>query len=189
VVLELAPVADTYIEAVREATWSHGGSDHMDVDEVPEGITYLRFDLTAVGAPVRGATLRLHCSNPSSDGGTVYPVGDSTWLEGTAKGLSAGSAGQPGLTFNDVDTNLDGTVSAADASPYVPDFGTPIVALGGVKVGPVAADVTAAFQAGPRVYTLAIRNRTMNGATYSSREHPDAGQRPALVLTLGAGGG
>jgi len=134
---------------------------------------------------VAGATLILYSTNSSDDGGTIYPVADSGWPEGTGNGIDASSAGGPGLKWIDVDTNDDGLVGATDASPYVPDFARPIVALGVVgRYHVVSADVTAAFEAGAQVYTLAIRNTSTDGATYSSREHPSASQRPLLQVQL-----
>jgi hypothetical protein len=157
------------------------------VDDVPWDVTYLKFDLSAVAATLRTATLRLRCTNHSEDGGTIYPVADSSWVEGTATGSSSSSAGRPGLKWSDVDTNRDGTLSAADSSPFLPNFDAPAAALGEVDVGEtVEVDVTGAFQQGPGFYTLALRSRRINNrATYVSREHPDPLARPVLVLTLG----
>jgi len=182
-VLRLAPVADTYIQAGAQATADHGASDHVDVDLAPADIAYLKFDLSAVTRPVVAAKLKLHCTNASSDGGTIYPVPNSSWAEGSG----VGSASGPGLKWSDVDTNLDGKVDAHDASPFVPDYTRPIAWLGGVLVGQdVSVDVTAALQAGPGVYTLAIRNDTTAGATYASREDLNQVERPELEIELQA---
>src|SRR5207249_1543614 len=182
-VLRLAPVADTYIQAGAQATADHGASDHVDVDLAPADIAYLKFDLSAVTRPVVAAKLKLHCTNASSDGGTIYPVPNSSWAEGSG----VGSASGPGLKWSDVDTNLDGKVDAHDASPFVPDYTRPIAWLGGVLVGQdVSVDVTAALQAGPGVYTLAIRNDTTAGATYASREDLNQLERPELEIELQA---
>jgi hypothetical protein len=184
--VDLAPAADTYVEAGTQGTWDHGIADHLDVDLSPAGVSYLKFDLSNVTAPVLSATLTLFCSNAAADGGTIYRVADTSWIEGTQTGASSGSAAGPGLTWNAVDTNGDGALTAADASPYVPDFATPLASLGRVVAAQaVTVDLTAAFQGGPGVYALAIRNADTNGATYSSREHATATQRPVLHLTLG----
>ena len=37
-------------------------------------------------------------------------------------------------------------------------------------------EMTAAFQAGPGIYTLALASTSSNGATYSSRQHPSPAQ-------------
>ncbi|MCC6847334.1 MAG: metallophosphoesterase [Deltaproteobacteria bacterium] len=180
--------ADTYIEAGGEASWSHGGSDHLDVDVKPFGVTYLAFDLSAESGPIARALLELHATNASDDGGSVVrlPVSPS-WTEGAATGVDATSAGAPGLKWTDVDRNRDGRLDAADGSPLVPNAGLVVASLGPVRRGQrVVVDVTAAFTAGPGHYTLAITNTSSDGATFSSREHPTTGQRPALHVTVGA---
>src|SRR5881296_1850523 len=185
--LDLAPAADTFVEGGTQATWDHGLADHLTVDHSPADVTYLKFDLSAVAAPVTRATLTLSCTDGSSDGGTVYPVADSRWLEGTHKGGTSNSANGPGLKWADLDTNGDGTLDAADASSFLPDVAQPLAALGSVVAGlPVTVDVTAAFQGGPGLYTLAIASTSANDATYASRESATASQRPRLHLELGA---
>jgi hypothetical protein len=183
--ITLEAAADTYIERGEKAAWDHGAAPHLDVDTRPAGIAYLRFDLGALGAPVETATLTLWCTNPTPDGGVIHPVADSSWTEGTGTGLDATSARGEGLTWVEVDTNRDGTIDGRDASPYVPNFARPVAALGAVdRERAVSVDVTAAFRGGPGLYTLAIRNRDTNGATYASREDPSAARRPQLRLTL-----
>ena len=185
--LDLTPAADTFVEAGPQATWDHGLADHLTVDHSPADVTYLKFDLSAVAAPVTRATLTLSCTDGSSDGGTVYPVADSRWPEGTHKGGTSNSANGPGLKWADLDTNGDGTLDAADASSFLPDVAQPLAALGSVVAGlPVTVDVTAAFQGGPGLYTLAIASTSANDATYASRESATASQRPRLHLELGA---
>src|SRR5207253_3293953 len=121
--LDLAPAADTFVEAGPQATWDHGLADHLTVDHSPADVTYLKFDLSAVGAPVTRATLTLSCTDGSSDGGTVFPVADSRWPEGTHKGGTSNSANGPGLKWADLDTNGDGTLDSADAPGFQPDRG------------------------------------------------------------------
>src|SRR6058998_3755201 len=185
--LDLAPAADTFVEAGPQATWDHGLADHLTVDHSPADVTYLKFDLSAVAAPVTRATLTLSCTDGSSDGGTVYPVADSRWLEGTHKGGTSNSANGPGLKWTDLDTNADGTLDAADTSPFLPDVTQPLAALGSVVAGrPVTVDVTAAFQGGPGFYSLAIASAIANDAVYASRESATASHRPRLHVELGA---
>jgi cysteine-rich repeat protein len=179
----LSPIADTYIEAKGEARWDHGASDHLDADADPAGITYLKFDLRDVATPIRRATLVLFCTNASREGGTLYPVPDSSWIEGTARGVSDSSAAGPGLKWTDVDTNDDDTIDGDDTSPFVPNESRPLAIIGPVVAGQsYRVDVTAAFQSGPALYTLAIRSPTANGTTYSSRENSDPTERPLLLL-------
>jgi hypothetical protein len=183
--ITLGPVADTYIEEGVEAAWDHGAAGHMDSDLRPRGIIYLKFDLSAIKAPVAGAALMLHCTNASPDGGTVYPVAHSTWVEGAGNGIDASSRSGNGLKWIDVDTNGDRSVDGADASPYVPDFAHPIATIGPIgRWAQVTVDVTAAFQDGPGVYTLAIRNDVSDGITFASREYINQIRRPALTLTF-----
>ncbi|TMA32385.1 MAG: hypothetical protein E6J79_19110, partial [Deltaproteobacteria bacterium] len=144
--VDLTPVADTFVQGGVEATWDHGLADHLDVDHGPADLAYLKSDLSALPGPVTRATLTLFCGNSSSDGGTVYPVADSSWIEGTRHGETTASASGPGLKFADLDTNADGTLDAADTSPFLPDVARPLAALGSVVAGqPVTVDVTAAL--------------------------------------------
>jgi hypothetical protein len=183
--LDRVAAADTYIEAGTEATWDHGLSDHLDVDERPMGITYLKFDLSDVTAPVLRATLTLWCTNSTDDGGTVYPVADPDWVEGDRTGIDASSVNGPGLKWIDVDTNQDGTVDTLDTSPYVPDFTIPVATLGAVGTkAAVTVDVTPAFQDGPGLYAIAIGNEDSNGATFSSAQSVVPSHRPLLHLEL-----
>src|SRR2546422_4209526 len=166
--LDLAPAADTFVEAGTQATWDHGLADHLDVDDSPADLTYLKFDLSVVAAPVTRATLTLSCTDSSPDGGTVYPVADSGWAEGAHKGGTSASANGPGLKWTDLDTNADGTLDAADTSPFLPDVTQPLAALGSVVAGQtVTVDVTAAFQGGPGLYSLAIASGSANDASYA----------------------
>ena len=184
-VVTLAPVADTYIQAGTEASWDHGLSDHVSVDTKPFAIAYVKFDLSAVTAPIARATLSVFCTNGTNDGGTLYPVADSSWVEGTGTGTNSGSANGPGLKWNDVDTNQDGKIDTLDGSPFVPDFTRPVAWIGSVVVGrPKTVDVTVAFQGGPGTYSLAVQNQSTDGAAFSSLQNPNVGQRPLLRLEL-----
>src|SRR5262249_34126962 len=158
---------------------------HFDVDLSPRGIAYLKFDLGGVGATIVRATLTLHCINTSADGGTVRTVADSSWIEGTGNGVDASSANGPGLKWVDVDTNRDGVADMADAAPSVPDPSSAVASFGRVVSGQdQTVDVTAAFQRGAGLYTLAIQNNDTDGATYSSRTATTPTFRPRLHLEL-----
>jgi predicted phosphodiesterase len=184
-IVTLTPVADTFIESGTQATWDHGIANQLNVDEKPGDLTYLRFDLGAVTRPVTAATLTLYCTNASSDGGTVYPVYDSSWIEGTQTGRDASSAGGPGITWSQVDTNGDGTIDTLDTSPWVPDVTTDGATLGIVAAGQsYTTDVTPFFQGGPGLYSVAVRSASDNGAAYASREATNVAQRPQLRLEL-----
>jgi cysteine-rich repeat protein len=182
----IAPLADTYIEAITESTWDHGRSDHLDVDLSPRGVTYLKFDLSRLTQPVRSAELELFVTNSSDDGGRVYRIPDSSWVEGSGNGIDPSSARGRGLKWTDVDRNGDGRLDARDRSPLVPDPGRIVGALGPVTRGHAyRVDVTRAFRDGPRVYTLAIMNNSSDGVTFGSREDPTADRRPVLHIVEG----
>jgi len=183
--LTLAPAADTYIEAGTEAALDHGAADHLNVDSAPPSVVYLKFDLSSVTVPITRATLMLHCTNPSNDGGVLYPVDDSSWVEGTDGGAEGGSGG-PGLKWVEVDTNADGHIDPSDTSPYVPDFErwVGVVPCASGQTSSVV-DVTSALpRAVPDLWTLAIRNDTPDKAAYASRESTNEAERPRLRLEL-----
>ena len=186
-VLDLAPVADTSVASGTEAGWDHGAADQLEVEQSPVRIAYLKFDLSAVRVPVVRATLTFFCTDGSPDGGSIYPVSDSSWVEGNRTGKSSTSAAGPGLKWTDLDTNGDGKLDANDTSPFVPNFTRSLAALGTVSLGqPVSVDLTAALQGGARIYSLAIKSGSTNHASYVSREGADPTQRPRLHLEIGA---
>ena len=179
---DVTPVADTYVEAGEAAPWEHGGGERLRVDADPMRIVYLKFDLHRLPTDIRSARLLLFPLDGSADGGTVYPVADSSWVEGVGNGVGEG----PGLKWTDVDTDGNGRIDGGDDSPWVPDLSRPVANLGRVEEGePVLADVTAAFlHRGPGIYTLAIASGAANGASYAAREHETLGLQPQLLLEL-----
>jgi hypothetical protein len=179
----LGAAADTYIETGAQATWDHGAATELKVDTDPWRVIYLKFDLSGVPGTVTEALLTLKCTDSSPAGGTVYPVHDSSWIEGTRTGASSTSASGAGLKWTQVDTNGDRRVTSADTSPWVPDFSQPLATLGPVRAGQtVTLDVTAALQFGSRLYTLALANSDPNGPFFGSRE-ATASLRPQLRVT------
>jgi hypothetical protein len=169
-----SPIADTYIEA---GGTNHGGATELEVDASPPRVTYLKFDLSAVTGGVSRAVLELHAIRRSKDGGMVYRVADSSWLEGRGDGRTA----EAGLTWTAVDTNHNQTLDAGDDSPLVPAKGDVVTKVGAVSRGKVVRlNVTSAFQGGPGLYTLAIASSGTEGTAFASREHPIASWRPAL---------
>lgn len=169
--LDLAPVADTFIEAGYQEAVDHGQSRLLEVDRAPFGVTYLRFDLRNVDGPVTRAFLHLKVSNPSRDGGRIYHIPSTAWNES--------------LRWIDVDTNHDKALDARDASPLVPTLSRVVGTVGRVvRDQSIEVEVTPAFSAGPGVYTLAVMNDSQDGASFWSREDPLQG--PVLSL-LAAG--
>jgi hypothetical protein len=118
--VDLAPVADTYIEAGREKAALHGTSRILEVDRDPYGVVYLRFDLRGLSGAVTRAVLHLTVSNGSSDAGNVFSV-DNNWTES--------------LRWIDVDRNGDGKLDASDGSPLVPDADLAVGRGGGRPAG------------------------------------------------------
>jgi hypothetical protein len=188
----LNPVADTYLEVGTEATWDHGKCTYFDVDTKPSGVSYLKFDLSGIPASeqVASATLTLHCTNSSNDGGTIYPVSSGAdWSEGDRCG-----AGGSGLKWADVDCNGDGKITSADfncptgVNELLPLFDWPIATLGSVSSGKsYTRDVTAWFggvRGGGGPVNLAIVSNSSDGATYRSREYSTVSQRPVVQLEL-----
>jgi hypothetical protein len=180
----LEPVADTHIKAGTEAPRDHGIAKALWADREPEAIAYLKFDLSSLGQPVVRATLSLHCTDPSAEGGTVYPVADSGWIEGDQTGGST-SVGGPGLKWPDVDTNGDDQIDARDGSPWVPDFGRPSDPIRCLEGQTDRVDVTAVLGGSTGLRTLAVLNDSQDGAAYASSESVDESLRPRLRLELG----
>jgi hypothetical protein len=174
-------VADTFIDSGREADENHGGVVDLRVDRSPHRVTYLKFDLTAVRGRIRKAILDLYPTGRSADGGALFQVPSSSWLEGEGNEVEPITRRGPGLTWEDVDVNDDNEIDAADTSPLVP--GALIATLGRIETDRVEhLDVTRAVSHGPDVYTLAIVSRSEDGVTFASREHPIRGQRPMLRI-------
>src|SRR5439155_13509119 len=166
----LTPVADTFIASGTQASWDHGAADHLDAQALVD-VAYLKFDLSALPAPVARATLTLRCIDGSPEGGTIYPVADAGWVEGNRTGADATSALGPGLKWSDVDTNHDGVLDTRDTSPWVPQFLRAMRGFGRVAPGlDFTVDVTSAFQGGPGLYCVAITNNSDDKAAYASRE-------------------
>jgi hypothetical protein len=163
--------------------WDHGAAKHLDVDASPRGVTYLKLDLGAVRTRVTKAVLELRTTNSSRDGGKVYSIASSNWIEGNRNGTDASSVGGPGLKWTDVDRNRDGVLDTKDGSALVPIATRQVGTIGAVTSGSfVQVDVTAAFQAGAGIYTIAIANNVSDGATYSSRNASK--NHPVLHLTV-----
>src|SRR5438067_13518064 len=69
--LDLAPAADTFVEAGPQATWDHGLADLLTVDHSPADVIYLKVDLSPVAAHVRLAPLTRSCTGGSLERGTA----------------------------------------------------------------------------------------------------------------------
>src|SRR5437870_3344826 len=72
--VDLAPAADTFVEAGTQTTWDHGLAEHLTVDHSPADVTYLKFDLSAAAAPVTRATPTLPRTYGPPDGEPAPPA-------------------------------------------------------------------------------------------------------------------
>jgi hypothetical protein len=140
----------------------------------------MTFDLRSLAHRVGHATLTLRCLDPSPDGGTVYVVDDSSWVEGNRCNKPG-----TGLTFADVDCTADGTIDATDqgCSSLAPNFALPWAQLGPVRAGKdVSVDLTEVFKTRiPDLHTFVIASTDSNGARFASREQK-ASIRPELAI-------
>ena len=139
-VLSFRPVADSWVDASAPDT-NRGSGIRLSIDAQPVHISYLRFEVTGLTAPVQSALLQLQVANASPVGGTIHSVADNAWDE-------------MAITFNNRPT-IDG-----------PALDT----LGVVSVGDVVEfDVTSVVQQDGQ-YSFAIDTTSNNGAEYRSRE-------------------
>ena len=182
----LTPVADTFIDAIDNgAIYDHGIAQQLKVDQ-RSAFAYLKFVVPPLPGPVTAARLSFVSNNASPDGGTIYPVNDSTWIEGNSTGTDPTAASGPGLKWVNVDSDGNGVVDILDTSPYTPDFSNPVGGIGSVTIGGTcSADVTPLFKGGPGTYSFAVKNDSQNGTLYFSRE---TSQGPELRLELAASG-
>jgi trimeric autotransporter adhesin len=151
-------VADAYVNSSSPANnFGIAGSLRVRDGSVspPHYVSYVKFDVTGLGAAVTAAKLRLRVTDSSNDGGMVYLV-DNGWTE-------------QGLNW----TN----------APTVP--GTAIAAIGPATAGStVELELPkSVFAAGNGTYSLAIKSTSPPGGAvwYSSREGTAA---PQLLLRV-----
>ena len=150
--LVLNPTDDSFVRSNRP-TMVYGSADRVRVRTTnsAEYTTFLKFRVTGTGGAVAKATLRLLVVDAGDDGGSVLVAGND-WDEDT---LVYGN--RPGI------------------------FGSAIARVGAVTLGEVVEiDVTRAVS-GDGVVTFALRNRSSDVVSYSSKE---GGQAPELVIEL-----
>jgi PKD repeat protein len=135
------PAADARVKS-SSPTGNYGSEPELRVRAGdPTHRVYLRFAVSGVlGAPVESAKLRLFATDPSDDGGALYPAA-SGWSES-------------GITW-------------ANAPPIA---GTPLAGPAPAVAGQWREiDLTSAV-AGDGVYAFALDSASTNSAYYSSRE-------------------
>lgn len=152
--LTFAPVADAAVREQYPST-NYGTTPTLLADTSPREASYLRFVVSGVTSPVRGAKVRLYVLNGSVQGPQLY--------------ASAGGWEERTITWN--------TRPAHSGSA----LGSP----GAVAVGTwVEYDVSALVK-GDGQFNFAIIPVSTDGTDFASREATDPARRPRLVLTTG----
>ncbi|MGH7598390.1 MAG: DUF7594 domain-containing protein, partial [bacterium] len=151
--LTFHPTNDAYVKSLN-ATGNFGAATELRVEmnnASDLSISYLKFNVAGMGGPVESAKLRLRCTDPSTQGGSIFSVSNnyqgnsSLWVES-------------GLNWNN--------------APVI--AGSALSSLASVSAGQtVELDVTPAI-IGNGVYSFAIKNNSPNAVLYSSKEgaHP-----------------
>ncbi len=138
-----AATDDAYVKS-RYPKSNYDRHDYLRVRETSseEVVSYLRFDVSGIDdASMVQAVLRLHCSDGSGDGGSVFRAASDDWTEGS-------------LSY----ANAPGPVGDAVAD------------LGAVSSGQwIEIDVSDAVVGGGTV-SFVVANRSSNSAYYDSRE-------------------
>ena len=133
-----------------------GGGTSLQVDGSPLKNFLIKFSVSGVGGrQVQSARLRLFAVDPSSSGGDLRRLANTTWSEGT-------------VTWDNA--------PAADA--------TVLASLGGVAAGVWHEMDVTALVSGDGVFGLRATSPSSNGADYSSKEG-GGGLAPQLVVTVG----
>jgi hypothetical protein len=160
--LSFAPVHDAHANS-GSPTSSYGSLNTLRIRNNTASYTsYLKFDVSGLGAPVQRAVLRLFVTDDSPDGGTVYLVSNSylgtltPWIES-------------GLNWDNAPT-IAGT-------PAGPAPGAAVLNTW------LEFDVTSAVT-GNNTFSFGIRSNDTNSAYFSSKESANP---PSLVVTTGTG--
>lgn len=155
--LTFTPTADSDVQSTSPD--KNFGSDTTMRNRAtsPEWRIYLKFTVTGVTGAVTSAKLRLYVTDPSADGGSVFPVSNqyassqTDWTE-------------TGITWN--------------TAP--PISGSPLANAGTTTTGTwVELDVTPAIS-GDGTYSFGMTTTSSNSAYYSTKEGTNA---PQLVVT------
>jgi PKD repeat protein len=145
--LVLAPAADARIaKAYPSSNYGADSTLRVRLDSSGDHQSYLRFSVSGITGTVTSVKLRLHCSDASPGGGTVY-VASSAWTEST-------------LTWSNAPGSVGGAVRTIGA-----------VALDAW----VEVDLTGVITADGQL-DLVIKDGNSNSAIYGSRESSTAPQ-------------
>ncbi|HYM81864.1 MAG TPA: IPT/TIG domain-containing protein, partial [Candidatus Limnocylindria bacterium] len=154
-----SPAADAHVHSQNTST-NYGTVNHVRVRGGSGGTynTYLKFNLVGVGTSIRGAKLRLFCTDESPDGGAVYLVsnnfqtGGVPWTESGLTWANAPTIGGTALTPNQA-------VAANTWEEY---------------------DITSAIT-GDGTYSFGLKNNNnTNSAFYNSKEATT--NQPQLII-------
>jgi hypothetical protein len=151
----LAPVADSYVQADKPGT-NFGTATSIKVDGSPVTVSYLRFEVKGLGAPVAKATLTVFTPTAASTSINVRPVADNGWSE-------------VGLTY----TNRPpaGATAIPSALPIVANT-------------TLSYNVTR-LVSGDGLYSFALDTSSSNSKSLPSRENATESQRPKLIIETG----
>ncbi len=153
-VLAFGADADTWVQSDLPNA-NNGAKAVVKVDGDPTKNGLYRFTVSGVGAnAIANVTLRLYCTDGSSDGGSVYPIADNTWGETTVTYANAPQPSGPAITSLGA-VGIDTWVSV-DLTPYITGDGT---------------------------YSFQISSPATNSSMYVSKEGTP-GSTPQLLVTL-----
>ncbi len=159
--LTFAPIADTYVRS-SSPTSTFGTKTSLRVRGGSTTITsYLKFTVTGLTGPVASAKLRLVVTNPSVNGGTVYPTnnvyagGQTPWTE-------------TGLRWSNAP----------------PASGAALSSKGAVATGEIVELDLGTAVTGNGTFSFMLTSPSSDYVDLSSKEGPNA---PQLVVTQQAG--
>jgi hypothetical protein len=133
------PVADSFVNG-NQPDFNYGSQNPIEIDGLPEKVSYLRFNVTGIIEIVQSAYIRLMCTN-GGPGGNIYTITDNSWDEFT-------------VTYNSRPI-IDGPFLDSPGDVDVDDI--------------VEFDVLSAI-AGNAIYNFALDSTFDNGVHYLSRE-------------------
>ena len=153
VLLILLPAGDATIRQARP-TSANGSGTVLSVDGDPVKDVLIKFAVSGVGTKtIKRAAIKLWCVDSSGTGGTFHTVSSSSWDENT--------------------------VTWATAPSFDP---TPFRTMGPVESGNFyEVDVTDKI-IGDGDYSFRVDLISIYDAGYSSKEEPDDGRRPRLII-------
>ncbi|MDH3499865.1 MAG: right-handed parallel beta-helix repeat-containing protein, partial [Acidimicrobiia bacterium] len=117
------PVDDAYVDD-SNPTWNYGSSMSLRVDSTPLRTSFMKFDVTGIGA-TSSASIRIY-SQSSGDDVSIYSVADTSWDESVITASTAPTVGALIATVGPVE---NGKSYLLDVSSVVTGDGTYSFAL------------------------------------------------------------